>query len=62
MEKFKISFFEIEPWEADYLKFHLKGFYLTFFEDKLNSQNLKEILDVNVLSPFIYSMVDKKNH
>ncbi len=60
MKKLKIAFFEIEPWEIDYLKTRLKEFDLIFFEDKLTSKNLKKILDVNVLSPFIYSVVDKK--
>jgi len=60
MKKIKIAFFEIESWEKNYLKSQLKGFDLIFLEDKLNLQNLKEILDVDVLSPFIYSVVDKK--
>jgi len=60
MEKLKIAFFETEPWEVDYLKSQLKGFDLSFSEDKLNPQNLKEVLDINVLAPFIYSLVDKE--
>jgi D-lactate dehydrogenase len=59
MEKLKIAFFEIEPWEIDYLKSSLKDFDLIFFEDKLNSRYLKKILDINILSPFIYSKVNK---
>jgi D-lactate dehydrogenase len=61
MAKLKIAFFEIEPWERDYLKSSLKGFDLNFFEDKLNSRNLKKILDIDILSPFIYSKVDKNS-
>lgn len=60
MKKLKIAFFETEPWEIDYLKSQLKEWDLIFFEDKLNSKNLKKILDVDVLSPFIYSLLDKK--
>ncbi len=60
MKKLKIAFFETEPWEINYLKSRLNGLDLIFFEDKLTSRNLKKILDVNVLSPFIYSVVDKK--
>lgn len=60
MERLKIAFLETEPWEKDYLKSRLKEFDSLFFEDKLNSQNLKKILDVKVLSPFIYSPVDQK--
>ena len=61
MEKLKIAFFEIEPWEIEYLKPSLKDFDLIFFEDKLNTNNLKKILDVDILSPFIYSQVDKNS-
>ncbi len=57
----KIAFFEIENWEKDYLKLKLKGFDLRFFEDKLNSRNLKKISDIEILSPFIYCAVNKKS-
>jgi len=60
MKKLKIAFFETEPWEIDYLKSRLKGFDLIFFEDKLTLKNLKKIIDINILSPFIYSLIDKK--
>jgi len=60
MKKPKIAFFEIESWELDYLKSQLKGFDLIFFEDKLSLENLNKIKDVNILSPFIYSTIDKK--
>lgn len=61
MEENKIAFFETEPWETEYLKSQLKDFDLTFFEGKLNSQNLKKISNVSVISPFIYSAVDKES-
>lgn len=61
MKKLKIAFFEIEPWERDYLKSFLGGFDLVFFEDKLNSRNLKKALDIDILSPFIYSKIDKNS-
>lgn len=60
MKKLKIAFFEIEPWEINYLRARLNNFDLIFFENKLNPQNLKEILDINILSSFIYSIVDKR--
>lgn len=60
MGKLKIAFFEIEPWERDYIKPRLKGFNLLFFPDKLNLKNLRKILDIDVLSPFIYSQINKK--
>lgn len=60
MERVKIAFFEIESWEEDYLKSHLKELDLMFFEDKLSSRDLKRISDIDILSPFIYSKIDKK--
>lgn len=60
MKKVKIAFFETEPWEKNYLESQLKGFDLIFFEDKLTSLNIKKISDITILSPFIYSAVDKK--
>lgn len=55
----KIAFFEIEAWEEEYLKKALKGFKLYFFSDVLSQKDLKEIKDINILSPFIYSKVTK---
>ncbi len=60
MKKLKIAFFEIEPWEIEYLKSQLKNFDLLFFEDKLDSKNLEKISNINILSPFIYSRINKK--
>ena len=61
MKKLKTAFFEIEQWEKDYLKSHLKEFNLMFFEDELNLKNLKKISNIDILSPFIYSKIDKKS-
>ncbi len=55
----KIAFFETEAWEEEYLKKALKGFKLYFFPDVLSQKTLKEIQDINILSPFIYSKVSK---
>lgn len=60
MKKTKIAFFEAELWEADFLKSKLEGLDLVFFQEKLAPENLEEISDINILSPFIYSAVDKK--
>lgn len=60
MKKLKIGFFEIEKWEIDYLKSNLKKFDLIFFKEKLNFKNLKKIIEIDILSPFIYSKIDKK--
>ena len=61
MKKLKTAFFEIEQWEKNYLKSHLKEFNLMFFEDELNLKNLKKISNIDILSPFIYSKIDKKS-
>lgn len=60
MKRSKVAFFEIESWEIDYLKPRLKDFDLLFFKDQLNLQNSKKVLDVDILSSFIYSAIDKK--
>lgn len=60
MKKLKIAFFEIEPWEIKHLKPRLKNFELLFFKDKLGPENIKDVSDIDVLSPFIYSSVNKK--
>jgi len=59
MNKAKIAFFEIEPWEIDYIKKFLKNFELIFFEEKLDSKNIEKILDADIISIFIYSKIDK---
>lgn len=59
MPKLKIAFFEIEPWEIEYLKPRLAKFDLLFFEQKLEKKITKNIPQVNIISPFIYSRLDK---
>jgi len=61
MKKLKIAFFETEAWEEKYLKSQLEDFELLFFKDKLDLGNLEEILDVDILSPFIYSLINKES-
>lgn len=60
-EKFKpkIAFFEVEPWEKDYLKKRLKDFKIYFYPQVIDKKILKEIQDIDVLSPFIYSRINK---
>lgn len=60
MNKLKIAFFETEPWEEDYLRTRLSNFDLQFFADKLTVQDLKKIESIDILSPFIYSSINKK--
>ncbi|MBT4349833.1 hydroxyacid dehydrogenase [bacterium] len=55
----EVAFFEIEPWEQEYIKKGLKGFKLRFFENIIGKKDLKNLKNISVLSPFIYSKVDK---
>lgn len=59
-QKTKVAFFEIEPWEKEYLKKVLKGFKLYFFEEVIDNKNIKYIKDIDILSPFIYSKINKE--
>ena len=56
----KIAFFELEPWEKEYLLKKLKNCKVQFIEDQLNEDNLNQIKDVNAIGIFIYSVVNKK--
>lgn len=60
MEKIKIAFLGTEQWEEDYLKSQFDGFGLIFVDGKINQEVIKQVSDANVLSPFIYSVLDKK--
>ncbi len=55
----KIAFFEIEEWEEDYLKSKLKKHDLIFSRDVLNKKNINSVKDADVISIFIYSVVNK---
>ena len=61
MAKTKIVFFETTAKEKKYIKKKLKDFDLQFFNEPLNNDfDYKLILDANVISPFIYSVVSAK--
>jgi D-lactate dehydrogenase len=61
MAKTKIVFFEMTTKEKNYIKKKLKNFDLQFFNDPLTEDfDTKTILDANVISPFIYSIVSSK--
>ncbi|MFA5098687.1 MAG: hydroxyacid dehydrogenase [Candidatus Paceibacterota bacterium] len=51
----KIAFFEIENWEADYIKNLLPGFDLFFSPEKLDKDNLPEQKDFEIISVFVGS-------
>jgi D-lactate dehydrogenase len=55
----KIAFFEIEEWEKPYLKKELKNHKLYFFSDAINESNVNKIKDVDIISIFIYSKLNK---
>lgn len=55
----KIAFFELENWERSYLKRRLKGHNINLFSGTLETSDLDEIKDTELLSPFIYSNIDR---
>tara|TARA_Y100000310_G_scaffold341089_1_gene439072 strand:- start:12709 stop:13728 length:1020 start_codon:yes stop_codon:yes gene_type:complete len=55
----KIAFFEVEEWEKPYLKEKLKGYNILFFNDTINKVNIDKFKDVDIISVFIYSKLDK---
>lgn len=56
----KIAFFEVNPREETYIRKKLKNHDLYFFSDEIQSEDLTEIHDVEIISVFIYSSVDKE--
>jgi D-lactate dehydrogenase len=59
-KKPEIAFFEIEPWEREYLQKKLGNFKLRFFEGILEKKDIRSLQDADVLSPFIYSKINKE--
>jgi D-lactate dehydrogenase len=55
----KIAFFETEDWQKDYLKGKLAQAELSFFAEPLSSENIDSVKDCQIISPFIYSQMDK---
>ena len=56
----KIAFFEIEKWEEEYLKEKLKKHELIFLKDELNEKTANSVKDIDIVSVFIYSKVNKE--
>jgi len=56
----KISFFEIENWEIDYLKQAFKNHKLFFFKEKLTEKNAAKVKDTEAIAVFIYSNINKE--
>ncbi|MEK7659003.1 MAG: hydroxyacid dehydrogenase [Patescibacteria group bacterium] len=59
MKKTRIAFFEIEEWEKSYLSERLKDAGISFFSEPLSAENLSLAESFQVISPFIYSKIDK---
>jgi D-lactate dehydrogenase len=53
----KIVFYEIEDWEAEYIKNKLPGFNLEFVRGVCSSENLPPE-DADIVSPFVASKID----
>ncbi|MGD1006439.1 MAG: NAD(P)-dependent oxidoreductase [Ignavibacteriaceae bacterium] len=59
MPKTTIAFFETTEKEKKYLKKKFdKNFELLFFPEPLNASNAGLISNINIISPFIYSVID----
>lgn len=56
----KVAFFEVKPWEEDYIKEKLKDSDLSFFTEKLSKDNVGQVTDFQVISLFTDSPVDKE--
>lgn len=55
MSPASIVFFEIEPWETEYLSQYFPPDQARFIPEKLTAKNASNFADVEILSPFIYS-------
>jgi D-lactate dehydrogenase len=59
--KMRIAFFEVDHREEKYLKNKLKGHFLKFSKEALNSENAQQIKDYDAVSVFVYSTVDAQS-
>lgn len=55
----RITFFDIQGWEAPYLKKRFKGHELKLVRDSLSGENVKNYRDSEAASVFIYSKMQK---
>lgn len=56
----KIAFFEIEPWEEEYIRKNLRGHSLKFFREHLDEKSINKVKDFDVIAIFIYSKINAK--
>lgn len=59
MSKPRITFFELEQWEKDYLQQRLKNFKLNFIDTALTPITLQHAQKANAVGIFIHSHLDK---
>lgn len=57
---FKIAFFELEPWEKEYISGNLRNCSMQFIDGHLSEGNLNQIKDADAIGIFIYSVISKK--
>ena len=55
----KIIFFEITKEEQDFFSHTLKDMDVSFYEEKLNENNINKVLDAEIISVFTNSVIDK---
>ncbi len=53
-----IGFFEVEDWEKEYITAKLAGKDISFFTEPLSQTNIEQAKQCEVISPFIYSMIN----
>ncbi len=56
----KIAFFEVEDWQRTYFQRRINGHQLEFFPQCLVAGDLEKLGDVDILSVFIYSRIDRE--
>lgn len=56
----KIAFYEIKEGEKKYLSEKFTEDELLFFEHELNEENCQEVADIDIVSVFIYSKINKQ--
>ncbi|MBI3032584.1 hydroxyacid dehydrogenase [Candidatus Woesearchaeota archaeon] len=53
----KLAFFELEPWEKNYISGKLKKHTLIFVDKELHARNLENIKDIDGLIVFVHSQI-----
>jgi D-lactate dehydrogenase len=56
----KIAFFETQGWEEKFVNEKLGDHEIRYFSEPLDSENVEQVRDYQVISTFIYSSLDKE--